>query len=170
MPIRFVATLMLLLLSACGAPPGVLTQERVKTLQVELRSGDAWKCDRWAGGWGGDLSAGVLFGAWLMEHQVAVEIPSGETCASAAALAAMGATRLKKSTTGVLAFHGPTPALTPLQKVALKFLLNIWKVPEEMTERIIALEPGAFWIPRDEDLERLLASRREAPAILTAGR
>ena len=162
--------LLVLVLSACGAAPGEMNDQRVKVLKAELNGGGTWKCDRWAGGWGGSLSTGIKFGAWLSEHQVTVEVPAGEICASAAALAAMGAPRLVKSATGVLAFHGPTPALPPVQRVLLKALLEMWKVPEEIADRIMALQPGEFWTPKGDALELLEASRRDRSGTFTASR
>jgi hypothetical protein len=159
MPARFIALFVLFLLAACGESPATMSDERVLALQSDLRNGGTWKCDRWAGGWGGSYIAGVKFGVWLAERRVPVEVPSGELCASAAALAALGAPQMIKSARGVLAFHGPTPALPPMQKVLLRSLLTIWKVPDRIIDRILALKPGEFWIPKGDDLELLVASR-----------
>src|SRR4051812_2637651 len=103
MPARVIAFVVLLFLAACGEPPATMSEERVLALQSDLRNGGTWKCDRWAGGWGGNYFAGLKFGVWLAEHRVPAEVPAGELCASAAALAALGAPQIVKSTRGVLA-------------------------------------------------------------------
>jgi hypothetical protein len=71
----------------------------------------------------------------------------------------LGAPQMMKSARGVLAFHGPTPALPPVQEAILRSLLTIWKVPDRIVVRILALKPGEFWIPEGGDLELLVASR-----------
>src|SRR5258708_5389663 len=90
MAARFVALVIPLLLAGCGEPVATMSDERVEALESDLVDGGTWKCDRWAGGGGGSYFAGLKFGAWLAEHQVPVEVPAGELCASAAALAALG--------------------------------------------------------------------------------
>jgi hypothetical protein len=143
-----------MLSSVAGAQ--ILTAHSVTTIEAALPDGGAWVCNSP----GGDLLAGMALGIYLREHNVGVEIREGGWCASAAAVAALGAPRLFKSTFGHLVFHSPSRPLTVPERIVVESLLQRWNVPSPIVVRIIGLQLDEAWEPDGPVIGPLLASRR----------
>jgi len=155
---RYRAAFAVACLLACSlwsslADAQVLTSSSLPAIERTLRDGGTWSCNSP----GGELLAGVALGLYLRDHDIGVE---GGWCASAAAIAALGASRLFKSVRGHLVFHGTNRPLTTAERIVVESVLQQWNVPPSVAARIIGLRSGEAWEPDGRFLGPLLASRR----------
>ena len=135
----------------------IVTAARMEQLKSEIPPGGVWRCDRFDGG---ELWVALAFGYWLRQNNVSVEIRAGDHCASAAAVAALGGTRLFKATRGRLIFHGADRPLTALEKDLLARTFRYWAVPAESAKRIVDLEPGEVWEPGGHSISAIASARK----------
>jgi hypothetical protein len=158
---RYRAACAVACLFACSLWPSlagaqVLTFRSLPAIERTLRDGGTWSCNSL----GGELLSGVALGLYLRDHDIGVEVREGDWCASAAAIAALGAPRLFKSVRGHLVFHGASRPLTTAERIIMESLLQRWNVPPSVAAHIIGLRPNEAWEPDGQFLGPLLASRR----------
>lgn len=144
--------------AACAAHESQQDHLRADTLasleETIVRDG-IWRCNSA----GGEVLAGVLLGSFLHARKIAVEIRAGDWCASAAAIATLGAPSLFKAAHGNLVFHGPSRSYTALERAFIATSLKTWSVPVEAREKLLGLSLGEVWVPDARDLRPLLTAR-----------